>query len=286
MYSNRIFFERPNIPELLKTGYTVVDMHCHSKYSDGWNRVSTIIKQAKKLGIGIALSDHNVIKGHEILGKSDVLSIPAMEVTIKEGIHILTYFHEYDHLKDFYTKYVEKNKAKDPNMPIDFDSHELLDKAKEYDGVISAAHPFIRKTRQGLVWEIKKKRVDPELIRHINALEIINGMEHPSANQNAFGFLNQSARHLGFTAGSDAHVIKNLGLAVTLFESSTVEGVLNDIKKKKNFLVGSEGGIVKKGKSAISILYRHHLVYPGAFVKAKIKRRKEFKEFKKNNGLK
>ena len=60
--SHKILFKRPNLDELTQQ-YAVVDLHFHSKYSDGNNAVSSIAKRALELGIGIAITDHNEIKG-------------------------------------------------------------------------------------------------------------------------------------------------------------------------------------------------------------------------------
>ena len=49
---NKVLFEKPKINELKKE-YTVVDMHFHTRYSDGINQVKAIVNKTKKLGIGI-----------------------------------------------------------------------------------------------------------------------------------------------------------------------------------------------------------------------------------------
>ncbi len=60
--NHRIQFERPNLAELKKEN-TVVDLHFHSHYSDGYNTVEAIARKAHDLGIGIAVTDHNEIRG-------------------------------------------------------------------------------------------------------------------------------------------------------------------------------------------------------------------------------
>jgi DNA polymerase III alpha subunit len=92
--NHRIQFERPNLAELKKEN-TVVDLHFHSYYSDGFNTVETIAKKAHELGIGIAITDHNEIRGAvEIDGYQDIFSIPGIEMTSREGTHVLIY-HEF-----------------------------------------------------------------------------------------------------------------------------------------------------------------------------------------------
>ena len=60
--SHPIQFERPDL-DALTHNYTVVDLHFHSHYSDGYNSVPAIAEKAQELGIGIALTDHNEIRG-------------------------------------------------------------------------------------------------------------------------------------------------------------------------------------------------------------------------------
>ena len=92
--SDRVRFEKPDL-ELLNKTYTVVDTHFHSSYSDGLNRIDKIVERARRLGIGIAITDHNEIRGAlEIDQYKDVLSIPGIELTVAEGSHLLVYFYE------------------------------------------------------------------------------------------------------------------------------------------------------------------------------------------------
>ena len=89
--SHRIQFERPDL-DALTENYTVVDLHFHSNYSDGYNSIPAIVEKALELGIGIALTDHNEIRGAvELSAHRDVFSIPGIEITSKEGTHAPLY---------------------------------------------------------------------------------------------------------------------------------------------------------------------------------------------------
>ena len=59
---DRVQFDRPDLA-LLTQSYTVVDLHFHTHYSDGLNSVAKIAQRARKLNIGIAITDHNEIRG-------------------------------------------------------------------------------------------------------------------------------------------------------------------------------------------------------------------------------
>ena len=61
--------------------YQYVDMHIHTEYSsDCFMSVKEIIKYAKKLNIGVAITDHNEIEGairaYEYAKNLNVLLIP------------------------------------------------------------------------------------------------------------------------------------------------------------------------------------------------------------------
>ncbi|MEJ2641699.1 MAG: PHP domain-containing protein, partial [Desulfosarcinaceae bacterium] len=87
--THRIQFEKPDL-DILTRRFTVVDMHFHSHHSDGLNPISKIADQARRLGIGVALTDHNAIDGAvEIDQFEDLLTIPGMELTSQEGTHLL-----------------------------------------------------------------------------------------------------------------------------------------------------------------------------------------------------
>jgi predicted metal-dependent phosphoesterase TrpH len=98
---NRIQFEAPRL-DVLANRHTVVDLHFHSHFSDGADAVDAIAQRAKALGIGVAITDHNAIDGAvELDSYDDVLSIPGIEVTSREGTHVLVYFYRIDDLKAF-----------------------------------------------------------------------------------------------------------------------------------------------------------------------------------------
>ena len=60
---DNVNFGKPNHSLLRKQGFTSVDMHLHSNYSDGSANVISLLKKAKKMGIGLAITDHNEVAG-------------------------------------------------------------------------------------------------------------------------------------------------------------------------------------------------------------------------------
>lgn len=74
----------------------------------GRDTIPAIAARARALGIGIAITDHNDIRGAlEMDQYKEVPCIPVIEITSGEGTHILVYFDQVRHLKKFYSKYIK-----------------------------------------------------------------------------------------------------------------------------------------------------------------------------------
>jgi DNA polymerase III alpha subunit len=124
---HKILFERPDLDELTKR-YTVVDLHFHSHYSDGYNAVDTIAKRARELGIGIAITDHNEIKGAvELERYGGIFNIPGIEITSIEGTHLLVYFYDIKSLEEFYKKDVRPNMGNDIMSSTHLEMEEIIE---------------------------------------------------------------------------------------------------------------------------------------------------------------
>jgi predicted metal-dependent phosphoesterase TrpH len=242
--SHKILFERPNLEELTQK-YTVVDMHFHSHYSDGLNRIPVIANRAGELNIGIAVTDHNEIQGAvEIDNYKDILSIPGIEVTSAEGTHILIYFYDIESLKVFYENDVRPHMGNDLMSSIAFEMEEIIRRARFFKTVIIFPHPF-----SGVYTGISnhyfpEKRLEP-ILDLIDGVEVIN-------SENLIKWNLRSAI-LGFnldkciTGGSDGHRLIQMGKAVSYAECKpNRKSFLNAIKKKKNKVIGKEIDIIRK----------------------------------------
>jgi predicted metal-dependent phosphoesterase TrpH len=138
---HRVAFEKPNLSDLT-ANYTVVDMHFHSRHSDGLNRVSSIVRRARKLGIGIALTDHNAIEGAVRLATyAEILTIPGIEVTSHEGAHLLVYFYDISTLVQFYESDVRPFMGKGVMASLSLDMHGIIRRARQYNSLILFPHP-------------------------------------------------------------------------------------------------------------------------------------------------
>ena len=242
--SYKIRFERPNL-EALTANYTVVDMHFHSHYSDGLNRISTIADRARELNIGIAITDHNEIQGAvEIDNYKDILSIPGIEVTSAEGTHILIYFYDIESLNVFYENDIRPHMGSELMSSIAFEMEEIVRRARFFKTVIIFPHPYA-----GVYTGISNHYFPEERLQPI--LDLIDGVEVINAeNLNKW---NLRSALLGFnlnkciTGGSDGHRLVQMGKAVSYAACKpNRKAFLNAVKKKKNMVIGKEIDIIRK----------------------------------------
>ena len=138
----RIQFERPDLAQLSEK-HTVVDLHFHSYYSDGHNSIEAIAQKTRELGIGIAVTDHNEIRGAvEISQYRDILSIPGIEMTSSEGTHILIYFYHLDQLETFYHDHVVPYMGNGIMSSTVLQMEAIIKRARKFKTVIIFPHPY------------------------------------------------------------------------------------------------------------------------------------------------
>jgi len=242
--NHRIQFERPNLTELIKEN-TVVDLHFHSHYSDGFNRVEAIARKAHDLGIGIAITDHNEIRGAvEIDGYSDVFSIPGIEMTSKEGTHILIYFYHIEHLEVFYKEHVIPYMGNDIMSSTTLEMEEIIKRARKFKTVIIFPHPFCvvyTGIQNSYFSEDRRERIFPM----VDGVEVINSENMNKSNlRSALLGFNLGK---GITGGSDGHRISQMGKVVTYATCKrSRKAFLDAIKKKKTKVIGKEIDLIRK----------------------------------------
>jgi predicted metal-dependent phosphoesterase TrpH len=244
---NRIVFEKPDL-EKLTLKNTVVDMHFHSVYSDGRNRVDEIVEYAEYLGIGVAITDHNAIQGAvEIDAYDNVLSIPGIEVTSFEGTHLLVYFYDIENLCRFYDQDVAPYMGREVMSSIDLPMEDIIERAKRLDGVTIFPHPYCGIYTGITNHHFDKKRLD-RLFEQVDGVEVIN-----SENLNKW---NLKSALLGFNlnkaimGGSDGHSLYQLGRVVTFANCANDRRTfLSAVKNGQSRVVGKEIDILRKVQS-------------------------------------
>lgn len=242
--SHRIQFERPDL-DALTENYTVVDLHFHSNYSDGYNSIPAIVEKALELGIGIALTDHNEIRGAvELSAYRDVFSIPGIEITSKEGTHVLVYFYDIDSLVSFYHTHIEPFMGMDVMSSIFLEMEDIIDRAKDYESLVIFPHPYCG-SYAGIQNSYFSEARLRDVLEAADGIEVIN-----SENLNKW---NLRSCLLGFnlkkciTGGSDGHRIFQMGKVVSYARcEKNTRAFLDAVRDRKNQVIGKEIDIIRK----------------------------------------
>ncbi len=245
--TNMVQFERPDLAALAKE-FTVVDLHYHTCYSDGKASVDQIVNHARSLGIGVAITDHNEIKGAlEIDAYDDILSIPGIEITSKEGTHLLVYFYETKSLKKFYRKDIRPHMGHTIMSSTSLTIEEIVLRARAYKTVIVFPHPFSAVYTGICNFYFSKERL-ARIFELVDGVEVIN-----SENLHKW---NLKSTVLGFnleksmTGGSDGHKLKDMGNSVCYAKCPNHRAAFLDaVKKRCNKVIGKEIAILGKVSS-------------------------------------
>lgn len=254
----RVSFAKPLLAQLNEEGYKCIDMHFHSKYSDTYTRIDNILKKCRKLGIGVAITDHNNVQGcidaqreNKKYG-ADVIN--GIEISTKQGPHILAYFYNLSDLARFYDDYVKDYKRKSPYTEIDMAAEEIADGIKENNGIISVAHP-----RAISKWDLQRKvdkgEICVDILKQLDCVEVICGLILRKMNVRALKWAHE--RKMGITGGSDGHTLSGLGSVVAYSKADTVDSFLDSVRKNRNFVVGTETRMLPRMYSYSKALPKH-----------------------------
>ncbi len=241
---DRVQFERPDL-EKLNQRNTVVDLHFHSHHSDGLNPVAKIAARARKLGIGIAITDHNEIRGAlEMDRHKDVLSIPGIELTAAEGSHLLVYFYDAETLERYYATEVFPYMGHGVMSSLNLTMNEIVKRSRRYECLIIFAHPYSALYTGICNLQFSKKELN-RLFKMVDGVEVINA--------NNLNKWNLKCAVLGFNlgksmvGGSDGHSLGHMGRAVTYARCPKERrAFLNAIRNNKNLIAGKEITLLRK----------------------------------------
>jgi len=258
--TGKIFFGQPDL-ELLRKDYAVFDMHYHTRYTDGCDTVAMIAARARALNIGIAITDHNDIRGALEMDKiPDVPFIPGMEITSREGSHVLVYFYSVQHLKKYYTKYVKPFLGRDIMSSTRLPMEEILHSAKLFPSVAIFPHPYCVAYTGICNLNFDEPRLD-RLLETVDGVEVINA-------ENIHRWNRRSA-HLGLnlkkslTGGSDGHSLYYMGKAVTCAAcEQSGPAMLKAVKNARTFVVGKEINLLRKVAASGPKITVSAAVYP------------------------
>lgn len=203
---------------------TKLDMHLHTKGSDGTGRPEDFVRGIQKAGLdGIVLSDHHrtlTPEGLEVVRAvraAGLVALVGCEYSTKDG-HCLIFGVDQARLK--FGMY--------PTM------QSVIDRVTAIGGIAFPSHPFrgVKETLGSKIYQLKN-------LTHVEAYngqnEAGNGFAstaRPEANKEAVWAAEKMG--LGQTGGSDAHVPERIGTCYTEFGSSirTTKDLVQALKAK------------------------------------------------------
>ena len=266
----RVRFERPDMDWIRGSNMLCADMHFHTNCSDSYTSVKSALALAKKRDVGLAITDHNLINGslkaRELNKDYGRFLVPGIEISAWDGPHILVYFYDYDEMTEYWTKNVKPNMHSSLWLAIDKGTEWILDSLEDVNCVVSAAHPLGYLTSvKGLQKAIDHGILEKDVAKRFDAYEVIcSGMfrsENISARDHALEY------GLGFTGGTDGHLLHELGHVLTVSEATDLDGFLDDIVKHRNTVVGLEKQIPTKFIMGMTSLSRIAMHFPSSFVR-------------------
>lgn len=233
---------------MIEGDLNAVDMHFHTEYSvDGFTKIDKLAKTLDELNIGAAITDHNEIKGAvDAYGRLSNLIIPGIEVTCKEGTHIIFYFNEPGDLENFYTKEVEPFKSNDTLLRSKREVMDFLNVYKEYNGISCAPHPCC------MTW-VSLYKIDnmDEALKKLDLLEVFTAYNTRRGNKRAIK-LSDKHPDKGITGGSDGHTIFELGKGLTYAKGNTAKEFLESIVNNESSVIGIEDKLYEKAFLALA----------------------------------
>jgi len=200
-----------------------IDLHSHTIYSrhafwgrDALGTPEQSIRMAIRRGLdGLAITDHQTVRGG-FAGKAwaksnrpDFLVLPGTEIrTIKGDIVAL---------------------GVDEDVPDNMSVDETVDRIHDLNGVAVAAHPYAA--------FIFRRAVKDEAVK-ADAIEVFNASTSLNWRANRRALELARANRKPGTAGSDAHVARDVGRAGIECSADTIDGILRAIRKGKFTIFG------------------------------------------------
>ena len=215
-----------------------IDLHVHTTNSDGFGSVKEVILEAKRKKLdGIAITDHNTMSGikeaKKLAKKLNFIIIPGEEVSTKEG-HVLALGIK---------KAIRKGLS----------AEKTIEKIHKQNGIAIAAHPYgfilHRECVKDLVKELDFDAIEvfnsTNLIENAKALEVANEINKVQV------------------AGSDAHILEQIGNAYTLANCKPdADSFLKEIKTGNVLWLGKKIKAIDLAKYALKKLpkfFRHRI---------------------------
>jgi predicted metal-dependent phosphoesterase TrpH len=184
-----------------------IDFHVHTCYScDSSITLKEVVAFAKKRGLdGVAVTDHNTVKGALKLKTRDILIVPGIEVSTLEG-----------HLLGINVTTL---------IPAKLGIEETIQRIHEAGGIAVAPHP-----------SAFYKSPPSRSVSSYDAVEVMNASSVPFSVLTYFSKRFAEGLGLPQTGGSDSHYAPEIGSAYTVVEAdSDVDEIVDAIKRGAAF---------------------------------------------------
>ena len=269
---DRVVFGNPSgvcLPE----GFMRADMHFHTRYSDSYTSVRDTIDLAKRRGAGVAVTDHNLVQGSleamEIAKDKGVFIVPGIEISSWDGPHILVYFYSAGEMKEYWKKYTRPYIHSSRWLAIDKGTEWILNSLEGVNCVVSAAHPLgYLASVKGVQKAINLGILDESVAGRFDSYEVICGGMFRSENLAARRYADEYG--IGYTGGSDGHILHELGTVVTACESDDLDGFLDSIAEQTSTVIGREKNPPRKFATAMASTSRFSTSCPSRSLERKL----------------
>jgi predicted metal-dependent phosphoesterase TrpH len=180
-----------------------IDLHVHTCYSpDSTITLKDVVTYCRKRGLdGVAITDHNTLRGALKLKSRDIIVVPGIEISTSNG-HLLG---------------LNVNRLISANLNIE----ETINRIHEAGGIAVAPHP-----------STFYKKPPSRQVTSYDAIEVMNAASVPF--QLFTSLSKRFAVRLGLpeTGGSDSHHGLEIGAAYTVVEAdSEVDEIVEAIRK-------------------------------------------------------
>jgi len=187
-----------------------IDFHVHTCYSrDSSITLKQVVSFAKKRGLdGVAITDHNTVKGALKLKTRDILVVPGIEISTLQG-----------HLLGINVTTL---------VPAKRGMEETIQRIHEAGGIAVAPHP-------SAVYKSPPSRQ----VSSYDAVEVMNASSIPFSVLTYFSKRFAEGLGLPQTGGSDSHYAPEIGSAYTVVETGPdVDEIVDAVKRGATFPIG------------------------------------------------
>jgi hypothetical protein len=207
------------VPPVDPSEGVLVDLHSHSRYSDGTATLEDIEAACLRQQIGVSLTDHNEIRGAvRLCERERIVSVPGIEVGTIEGLEFLVYFRDPGDLERFFIQAVDPHLLSRFMVRSRARSLSVIEEAQGMGGYVSLAHPFAP-GRKSIEFHRQKgpqhAAFVERVLNSVDAVERFNGGVLRRSNNLAEEWAISTEK--AFTAGSDSHHVSTLGTCGILF---------------------------------------------------------------------